>query len=56
MGLFDFFKMFKPSKIESKYDELMDKAYNTQIHDDDISQLNDNEKVFYVVYYFNAEW
>ena len=56
MGLFDFFKMFKPSKIESKYDELMDKTYNTQIHDDDISQLNDNEKVFYVVYYFNAEW
>ena len=56
MGLFDFFKMFKPSKIESKYNELMEKAYNSLIQDDDISQLSDEEKVFYVVYYFNAEW
>ena len=56
MGLFDFFKMFKPSKIESKYNELMDKVYNPLIQDDDISQLSDEEKVFYVVYYFNAEW
>jgi len=56
MGLFDFFKMFEPSKIESKYNELMEKAYNSLIQDDDISQLSDEEKVFYVVYYFNAEW
>lgn len=56
MGLFDFFKMFKPSKIESKYNELMEKAYNALIQDDNISQLSDEEKVFYVVYYFNAEW
>lgn len=56
MGLFDFFKMFKPSKIESKYNELMEKVYNSLIQDDDISQLSDEEKVFYVVYYFNAEW
>ena len=36
MGLFDFFKMFKPSKIESKYNELMEKAYNALIQDDNI--------------------
>ena len=45
MGLFDFFKMFEQSKIESKYNELMEKAYNSLIQDDDISQLSDEEKV-----------
>lgn len=55
MGLLDFLKKFKESDIESKYNYLMDKAYNPKIKDDDLSQLNDDEKVFYVLYYFNAE-
>ena len=51
MGLFDF--LFKESKLQKKFNYLTDKAYNETIKDDDISQLDDNEKVFFVIYIFN---
>ena len=53
MGLFDF--LFKESKLQKKFNYLTDKAYNETIKDDDISQLDDNEKVFFVLYIFNLE-
>lgn len=56
MGLFKFLNDLFLNQMERKYDYLMDKAYNPAINDDDISQLDENEKVFYVLYYFNVEW
>ena len=56
MGLLDFLNNLFSNDMEKKYDALMDKAYNPEIKDDDISQLDENEKIFYVLYYFNAEW
>ena len=53
MGLFDF--LFEESKLQEKFNYLTDKAYNETIKDDDISQLDDNEKVFFVLYIFNLE-
>lgn len=53
MGLFDF--LFEEDKLQEKFDYLTDKAYNETIKDDDISQLDDNEKVFFVLYIFNLE-
>lgn len=56
MGLLNFLNNLFSNDMEKKYDALMDKAYNPEIKDDDISQLDENEKIFYVLYYFNAEW
>ena len=53
MGLFDF--LFEEDKLQEKFNYLTDKAYNETIKDDDISQLDDNEKVFFVLYIFNLE-
>lgn len=56
MGLLNFLNNLFSNEMERKYDDLMDKAYNPEIRDDDLSQLDENEKVFYVIYYFNVEW
>lgn len=59
MGLFDF--LFKKDEyqqgdiLQEKYEYLLDKAYNATIKDDDISQLDENEKVLYVLFTFNLE-
>lgn len=53
MGLFDF--LFKRSAVEEKFDYLSDKVYSEIIKDDDLSLLNDNEKVFFVIYLYNLE-
>mgnify|MGYP006923373617 CR=1 FL=1 len=36
-------------EFEKKFNYLTEKAYNKAIKDDDISQLDDNEKVFFVL-------
>ncbi len=56
MGLFDFLFNSKLNSLEKKYERLMDKAYNPSTKDDDISQLEDNEKIFYVLYTFDIEF
>lgn len=56
MGLFDFLFNSAEDPIQTKFDELSDKAYNEKIRDDDISLLNDNEKIFFVLYVFDMEF
>lgn len=51
MGLFDLFS----NSYEKKYAELMDKCYNPDILDDDISLLNEWERIFYVLYTYDME-
>ena len=53
MGLFSFFK--KGKSLDELYDELCKKAYNADIKDDDISLLDEREKVFFVLYTFHLE-
>ena len=55
MGLFDFLFKEAEDKVQKKFNYLTEKAYNKAIKDDDISQLDDNEKVFFVLYIFNLE-
>ncbi len=52
MNLFD----FSLSPIEIKYNELLEKCFNEEIQDEDISLLTDNEKIFYVLYTFDMEF
>ena len=49
--MFNFFV----SKTDKIIEEVMDKAYNPDLRDDDISQLNDVEKVIFIVNVFNME-
>ena len=56
MGFFDFlFNDSNKSLIETKFDEIADKAYDPAKKDDDIDRLTDDEKVFFVLYLFNME-
>lgn len=56
MGFFDFlFNDSNKSLIETKFDEIADKAYDPAKKDDDINRLTDDEKVFFVLYLFNME-
>jgi len=41
---------------ESKYDELLEKAFNEETNQDDLTLLTEEEKVFYVLYTFDLEW
>lgn len=56
MGFFDFlFNDSNKSLIETKFDEIADKAYDPAKKYDDINRLTDDEKVFFVLYLFNME-
>ncbi len=52
MGLFDW---FNTNITKKTYEKLSDKAYDPYIKDDDIDQLSDDERVFYVLYLYNME-
>ena len=41
--------------MEAFYDELIDKAYDNSIEEDDLSKLTLEERLFYVLYTFNIE-
>ena len=41
--------------MENFYNELIDKAYDNNIEEDDLSRLTNEERLFYVLYTFNIE-
>lgn len=49
MGLLD-------NEINNLYEELLGKVYNEITFEDDLSLLDENERVFYVLYTFDLEW
>lgn len=49
MGLLD-------NEINNLYEELLGKVYNEITFEEDLSLLDENERVFYVLYTFDLEW
>lgn len=56
MALFNIFKKKKQQKsFDEWYTEILDKAYNEVIHDDDLDLLTEKEQIFFVLSIYEME-